>query len=697
MQKAIYAMSEIRRELVTLAFVGQEIGRTQDFLSALRPLFVPIAQDLQGEFFDAAQLKRDLEVRYGISVPEDVCAFLTGRLHTQGLLSREAETATSALFRWKVPSDIPVYDSEDVHEALDALVAELVTFRNQFPSLVFNEFEGGDLLAIFLEYLKTTDNAMAGVVQAGASEAPSITIAGKKIFRDEKGYFCAKFLEYLAAANPGVMQWVSRLSTAALVSEVVLSLKEPPTRNFSLNGAVYYLDAPFLLELLGSSGKDRKDNARYTAEKISKAGALLRVLDHSVEEALQALVALRGKEASQRRGPTHAAMLRGEVTAMFLDSLIAEIEFHIEQAGVQVIDTGAPRFSPAQIATFSEQKRQELEGRLIGAYSNPRAAERDAMSVAFVLRSRGRTKARRIHEAKHLLLTRNDTLNGYVSQFLKQSNLLDVGEIGPILLSDHVTAFIWLSAGDQDRVEIDVRHLLIQSDRMVQASPAAIDALKANLARVSPGNLETFEALMQVPRCYQFALDLVSGSVPRAMSANAEEVFERVRRETAAEETAKHRESMKKVRERHDAKTKVLETKIGATEQEKAEVERQKEVLARQLISRSEDDQRRADNIFDSVASARHKTLYWSKVLFSWVLLAWLAISLRELLERAEDLAHHRQGLALTTGAIALASLWFGEKFWIKWFDGIWRGHLRSRTKDAGVVGLVDEREFPSD
>lgn len=690
MTGAIYAMSELRRELVTLAFVGAELEKSQDFFSALRPLFVPIAQDFNGRHFDPELLKSELLRRYGISIPEDVCTFLVSRLHSQGLLERQQATQQSALFRWKIPADVPVYDVSAVNAALDDLVNELVAFRDGFESLVFNEFEGGALLAIFLDYLKGTDEALTGAMDAlGAEPQEGTTISGKKVFRDEKSYFCARFLDVLAKRNLKLMAWVSRLSTAALVSEVVLSLKDPPTRALNLANANYYLDAPLLLELLGSSGKERKADAKYTVERLSQAGALIRVLDHSVEEAREALVALRDNNPSLRYGPTHAAMVRGEVNDLFLNTLISNFDFYVEEAGVKVVDTSVARFSINQIAVFPDKTARELEGRLLSGYTlSERAAERDAMSIAFVMRSRGRTTPTRIQDAKHLLLCRNDSLHAYAITFLKQSELLAPGDLGPVFLADHVTAFIWLSAGDRDRVEIDVRHLLVQSDRLVQSSPAAIESLKARLQEVSPANAESFDALMHVPRCYQLALDLVGGSVQRAMASNVVEVFERVRKETAAEVTEQHKKSVKQIKERHQKQTAELAERS-------AEAEREREALQRRMQARSEQDNARANSIFESVADTRGRTIFFSKTLATYAVLAWLILALRELFEGQESLERARMFLNVFGSFSLLLSFWLGGNAWNRLFEGFWRSRLRQRASDAGVYELVEGRPWP--
>ena len=687
MAGAVYAMSELRRELITLAFVGAELGTSQDFYSALRPLFVPVAQDLDGKVFEATTLKVELNRRYGISVPEDVCDFLVGRLHSQGMLARGRGTEHSSLFYWKAAPETRAYDERATGDALDQLVSELVAFRETFVSLVFNEFEGAELLAILVEYLKGTDQALENALGALGADAPQVTtVGGKRIFRDEKGYFCSRFLENLSKGNPNVMAWVARLSTAVLVSEVVLSLKEPPGHALKLSNAHYYLDAPLLLELVGTSGNDRRTSAKYTVDKLVAAGASVRVLDHSIEEAQEALSALRDKRPNQRHGPTHAAMARGEVTDLFLTTVISNFDHFVDEAGVKRVDTSVARFAANQIAAFSDKVTRELEGRLLSGYTtSQRAAERDAMSVAFVMRARGRNKVVRIHDAKHLLLTRNDALQATVASFMKQAGLLDAGELGPTLLADHITAFIWLAAGDKDKVEIDVRNLLIQSDRVVQSSPAAIESLRAKLAEISPANAQTFEALMQVPRCYQLALDLVGGSVQRALSTNVEEVLERVKRETTAEVTAEHQQRLSRERDRHKRQAAELQARSE-------QAERESEALKAELQRTAQGEEARAQRIFQSVADMRSRTIYYAKWLGTSLAVGWFFLGLNGLVESLEVGA----ALGMLASAGVVASIWFGASYWNRAFEWLWRGYLQRRLHDAGVEYGGRDTAWPS-
>ncbi|MBL8557166.1 MAG: hypothetical protein JNM47_00475 [Hyphomonadaceae bacterium] len=682
---AIVSSAEYRRDLISLAFVGTELAKSNDFFLALRPLFIPIAQDLAPNYFEPPAFAQELQDRYGISVPEEVCGFLAGRLNKMGLIESVASTETSAIYKWKSPSALHSYDDAEVLQVIDALVDRLIEFRDEFPSLVFNEHQGAELLEMFIEHLKGTDTALEkalATLQNGDS-AKSDLRGEKQIYKDEKSYFCARFIVHLKDASPTIYAWISRLSNAALVSEFVLSLRDPPSRVLNLRGQVVYLDAPLMMDLLGCSGKALADAASYTLKYLQASSAYIRILDHSVDELRGNLRAVLARGAQDRYGKSHDAMLRGETTELYLRSVLENAEDFIERAGVSIVTSRQTAYTSAQMAAFSQADEDGLAGRLLATYAGvnaPLASERDAKSVAHVARLRGFVRVPRFSEAKHILVTRSALLFHKTNEYLRQLNKLEAGAIGPVILADHVAAMVWLCVGDQERVEIDSKRLLLHADRMVRASPNVIATIRTRLNEVAPQNAQQFDALMQVPRHTQFALDLVGGSVARAQLWDPVEIYNEVRRDTASELTAEHRRKIRLERQAHQAAARSLKSGLTSVTEDKLKLEEE-------LRRRDQADKSRFEAIQAGLVADRILFEAVIRVIGICLAVIWLVavIALGVINEEIRWAKAVEFVAGLSSGPLAVLLGFCGRDSIRAIAERYWTGRLEARLKAVGL------------
>ena len=685
---------ELRREIITLAFVGTALADSQDFFSAIGPIFGPIASDLNGSLFDATQLTRELRARYGIVIPEDVCGVVATRLHRLHFLQPVKATNTDAIYQWTAQPS-PAFDAVNFEAKINELCSQLVGFRDGFPSPIFLDIDSEALLALFLDHLKNQDEDVRFATRAitsgsieGASADPDGPGLGHNVFKTEGAYFSARFLEDLAQRQHPLLGWISSLSSAALISEVVLSLKEPPSRTLGLSRVSFYLDAPVLMELLGCSGEARKRDATFVIARLKSEGARVIALSVGVEEIESNLKAFLDQAPVARYGPSRAALNRGETTEVYLRQVLQNPRHFIERAGIQIVDVARASLTPSQLNAFPQSAADELLSRIAGTYQRPAAAERDAVSITFIQRMRGFKKVEQLGEARHIFVTRNERLHVQVVRYLRDRKWLQAGEIAPTIEASQLTAIVWLASGDVQRAEIGSRHLLLNAARLVETAPSAVNALRDRLREVSPITSEQFEALLAVPRCEQFAMDYISGSIPRAMGIDPLEVFEKVKRSTAAELEAEHEQ---KLRERDTSFQEAIrkqEDELGALAAEKARIEAQVQSLAQEARARESADKQRAERIVQEVRELRNKRNILLKRLTTGICLAWLAVGVIVIFgeNQWEQVGLVEKLLGLIFGPIAvLLGIRLGQRSWESMFDDHWQGLLVKRGHEAGV------------
>jgi hypothetical protein len=93
---------------------------------------------------------------------------------------------------------------------------------------------------------------------------------------------------------------------------------------------------------------------------------------------------------------------------------------------------------------------------------------------------------------------------------------------------------------------------LASCGRAAIANPGIIEAFSDKLKELSPENAEQVTAILSEPRTVQLAMDMTWGNVDAITRDNVEDVFENLKEDIAAEQTAKHKKKIKIVSEERD-------------------------------------------------------------------------------------------------------------------------------------------------
>lgn len=683
-------MAASRRALLTFAFVSEGLKTHQDILVALAPLFHPIAADLSGKLFSAQELKQELATRYGLSITSDVAEFISFSLHKVGLLKRKEVGAADVAFFWTAPLH-PIQNAPSEFETkIDRLATVALRFANENPSLLNWKLDASTALDMLFDWILDQDKELHDAELIFSKKENETVALQEKRLRTEQDYFCSRFILWLRRDNSDLYEFVSELGNSILISEVVMELRSPSVTPDRKGSLYIYLDAPFCMELIGCSGRARKEEAAYLIERLRSFGAIICVFSHSIDEITSNLKAVLSNNPSERTGPTAAAMLANEVPEEFLVSVLRNPEEHLDSQKISEYDIKRSPLPPATEQVFPDQYQTDLFGRLQQFYSRLEAAERDALSATIVMRRRARQHSTDFFRCKHVMITRNPMVAAVAKKYCCDAGLLSEEHVGPFILARRAAAIIWLAVGSQQKAEISRRQLVLSCSKALESAPDVIHNFRRRLKEIQPENIDAFDTLITEPRNLQIAMDFVQGSESRALESDPGALLEKMTAALTQEERKKHAEQTAKLKEAH-------REQLAKSQQTEQSLRNEVDTLKAEIISRRQKELEIAKSLFDRFARRCRKTVFICRIIFALLIFSVVFVTSSILLERIDKAWVHGWTLGLSfMAAILLAAPVFFDPvkviekmtriFFRNWFQNeIRRNNLEEIVKQADV------------
>ena len=178
-------------------------------------------------------------------------------------------------------------------------------------------------------------------------------------------------------------------------------------------------------------------------------------------------------------------------------------------------------------------------------------SERDAKSVAFVMRSRGGKSSPSLDRNRASLISSNVNLADIARRFCVERALLKGNQIGPVLHKRQLSAMLWLALGSEAKKEVTRRELLQRCADVVRLNPNVVRKARNILASYDASKASQFEALISTPRASQMIMDLTLG-IPDVISRkNIDEILEEIKTSTIQDEKTRHEGEVKGLKKRH--------------------------------------------------------------------------------------------------------------------------------------------------
>ena len=375
-----------------------------------------------------------------------------------------------------------------------------------------------------------------------------------------------------------------------------------------------FLDAPFVMDALALCGRDRETNAKQIIEGLTTMSCRVRVLSHSCDEIRDNLQGVLRRSPGQRFGPTADAMRRSELNLEYAQAVCANPDHFIQnEIGLEVLRWNMDLY-PNEHVYFPSKDYEDLLGTL-HFHTNISARERDAQSIAVIMRRRSGSQSRDVFKTKFFLITRNHLLAHCAREFCVQRGHLREHEEGPVVTQRRLAALLWLTLGAQDRQELTRRQLLVACERVSQIRPELIDGAMKKLKKVQEADLPKLEALLTQPRSTQMLMDLTLNRQEVVTEENIEEILDMMRKATAEELELEKKKEIRDIR--RSAQGEVAEQKEHRVRAEKSLASKKEELAGvRSLLQQNEQrDMDMLQNWADDAAGFQSRALRLEKAL----------------------------------------------------------------------------------
>lgn len=511
-----------RQQLITYAVVSQDIDGINDFLSGLMPFFDPIISEMSGQLFDPKSFMDRLASEYEWPVNYDVAEDLIPRLKAAGRIEEINRDGEKGAYVCKAVHDPEIEQRElSAEEDLDRLGERFKGFCDDHPTLFTlnkSAYELGNLLLNFVVAVEGFDrNALLDAVEklleksidepSGEDEVDDeYSLFIRPNLRTEESYLCARFINDLSSSSQEDFNALIDVASVALLTEVVLSVRNPPDAERKAADLVVILDAPLIMDALGLSGIELRERIEYIINSLRAMDAKVWAFNHSCGEIKRNLAKMFELHPHERYGYTANAILKGEVMEDFARAVMADPAEHIEnQLGFQIIRQELDDF-PNSHKYFSDEFFEEFSDRALW-HEHPDPRKVDAMSVALIMRRRANNQTNDFFKSKFIMLSRNWLFVEFAKRFCNSHGLIEGNDVGPITTVRNASALIMLTLGYQGKKEIVRRQLLGACERVLRIKPNVSRAAWSKVKEIKPELLKQYEALLSRPRSVQVLAD----------------------------------------------------------------------------------------------------------------------------------------------------------------------------------------------
>jgi len=490
-----------------------------------------------------------MQNRYGISLTRDVTEIFVQRLLGMKLLCRSIESKDPVWVRQKEGEEKETENAGRLDDVIDAATT-LHAERSDLLKSPFSEDSFlGALMSVMLNQNMGLRNAVKAIKTINEPSAPSAEHTQQALGPDE--YFASEFITWAAEHQKDIFDWLADLGGTAFVAEALIEIRTPRANQNIKTNVTIYLDAPFLMELLGCSGQAARDDAKFIVDTLQSQRIPVAVLSHSIKELCGNLRGVLKATSHRRTGPTAKALLYREVTEDYLESVLHDPKYFVVKLNIKIID-------PEKLShliyenVFTDKDEQNFYAAIYGIYDHELAREKDVASIAWIMRRRNAETSRDVLRSKHILLTRNTLLVRYAKKFAVENCGYPKNAAGPAILARELAGILWLIVGQIERHELSKRQLVLSCERARSAAPQVVSAMYDAVQNINPKNAELLWAAMQKPTYLSMAMDAVSSSSGQVNLAAAEATIEKIREDLIREERAHSADNLERKKEKFD-------------------------------------------------------------------------------------------------------------------------------------------------
>jgi hypothetical protein len=515
-------MTDHTRPLALWGLISTNLFTEQvepDFYLNLVAFFEPFIEEKNGQIVDIDALKEYARIRLMLTLSNDVAEIFASQMRRVGWLQEISTSESNPLYRCKF-SGKPLLtdDYKQYDERLSTLIRQFIAFISD-QKIALNRYspqyiEDGFIAFLIKQFISDNDNFSSTVISDDS----------------QLEYWIAKFIARLNINDKSTFEFIQKIAGVFLLADVIIEIGNPSQDTKGIKDLLVFLDGPLVMNYLGLAGQREKDNVSFALERLRGAGATVACFKHSCDEIRDNLTGLFARAPQDRTGPSAEAVRKGEVREMYLASVRNNVEHFVEKvAKIEVVH--------AQLNQYEYAKRycddvvyQELIPNMPSQSSAGR--ERDAASIAIIMRRRGGHESSQLKEAKFLLVTSSETLVRRANEVLRENRVLggDRSVIGPAIHQRVVAGLVFANFGLTEKQEISRRQLLAACARVVMLRPRVLERLRQQIGLLNrPEDAAIVDALLSQPRASEIIMDHSIGLGRPISPSNIEETIAAIR------------------------------------------------------------------------------------------------------------------------------------------------------------------------
>lgn len=536
-------------------------GSRQDALLALlEPEFA--ARD--GEMLDVSSFVVSANKSMKLSLTSDALLDFLPFAARKGFVENETLDQNDPVYR--VTCHKPPMPSLRTSEILQALAQRFEDFlherdigSNRFPRN--NEYLANCLIEWLISIDTTDEISINESINTFSNES------------DQVQYLSARFIKTLIDEDSKYIPDLQLISDVGLLSELIGEFKKP-LNEVKSTSLVILLDSPLLLELSGVSGRNSEQSTLDMLKLLQKKGVRFFYLAQTLAEMKRSLKAMLDLSASERYGPTHAAIQRGEIDELYVRSVHTNSAQVLSDLKVlQLSDAFARDAASSGMVGHrtTDKLANDLEAVYRGQNHGHARARHDAEAVISVVRlRRGEFATDDIFKAKFVFLTRNHAFKSTARAFCLRTqepafdgNILTSEEVGPVVDIRELASAVWARMPAEDHANMSKLSIMAGCERVLKLNRRVVTKVsglvnKMGLAGADAGNEDRIRKVriaMMVPTSSLYLQDRIRGE-------SRDVDYEDVLREYAQAEKDNIAKGVSKTKTNYDMEIRTLQDEL---------------------------------------------------------------------------------------------------------------------------------------
>jgi len=449
------------RTIVSLALLKAQWELNQhDYLDTFAPFVVECLRLSEYMAVSLPQLKRDMEKRFGLTIPQNALKLILNRLKSQGYIKAENKAYVPVYSRLEKSTFAFVH--QKILTSHERVIKSLIEFCESEYQVKLNQSDAESALHTFL--------------QADCFLATGRLIVNAEAPRERAGqgreFMVAAFIQQVEATRSADFEHVETIVKGSMLASA-LYLPDPSRIDHKFKGTELFFDTSFLIYALGHAGPIRQDPCLELLSLLSTSGAKLSCFSHTFDEVWAALnacvIRLEKGDIKGGHGPSLEYFLSEGIDADDVLLRIGHLEEDLQKLHIQI----RPSLQGDYEHQIDEVNLKAALVRELG-YVNDNAADRDVKSLAAVTRIWKGRRPLFLQEAPALLVTTNSALVRVARLFFGDVISTAEGEaphgIGPCITDQTLTTLLWLK---QPTKAPDLPRKRIIADCMAAMQPTA--------------------------------------------------------------------------------------------------------------------------------------------------------------------------------------------------------------------------------